>query len=144
MINHVLVGVDFSDASKAALNQAIRWASKLGVPLVALHVLQAPSPLFMEGFPVIMDIAGTQAIEAHAKEHLSDWTRNHPGVQPRVVWGSPAETLVREADPDCLLVVGQTGHSKLQQLLFGSTAAKVARLAPCDVLVVRSEQRTAA
>lgn len=144
MINRVLVGVDFSDGSRAALDQAARWASKLGVPLVALHVLQTPSPLFLEGFPVTMDIAGTQAIEAHAKEHLSDLVRNLPGIQPRVVWGSPAETLVHEADPESLLVVGQTGHSRLQQFLFGSTAAKVVRLAPCDVLVVRSEQVSAA
>jgi universal stress protein A len=36
-------------------------------------------------------------------------------------------------------VLGQVGHSALEHLLFGSTASKVVRHAPCDVLVVRTE-----
>lgn len=144
MINRVVVGVDFSNGSKAALDQAARWASKLGVPLVAMHVLQAPSPLFMEGFPVVVGITETRIVEEHALEHLHGWIQAIPGARPRVVWGSPAEALIHEADPECLLVVGQTGHSRLERFLFGSTASKVVRLAPCDVLVVRSEQRYAA
>jgi nucleotide-binding universal stress UspA family protein len=144
MINRVLVGVDFSVGSKAALEQAARWAARFDVPLVALHVLQAPTPILVDSYPVTMDIAGTQAIKAHAMEHLAEWIRDLPGAMPEVIWGSPAEILVREADPDSLLVVGQTGHSRLQQFLFGSTASKVVRHAPCDVLVVRSEQWTAA
>ena len=52
----------------------------------------------------------------------------------------PAEELVSEADPRTLLVVAQVGHSTLERLLFGSTAARVVRLAPCDVLVVRTEK----
>lgn len=144
MVSRVLVGVDFSDGSKAALDQAGRWASKLGVPLVVLHVLQPPSMLFAEGFPMVVDITETRIIEEHALEHLYAWTQDLPGAKPQVVWGLPAETLVHEADPDTLLVVGQTGHSRLEQFLFGSTASKAVRLAPCDVLVVRSEQWPAA
>ncbi len=144
MINRVVVGVDFSAGSKTALDQAARWASALGVPLVALHVLLVPPTLFAEGFPVLVDITGTRHIEEHAREHLFNWTRDLPGVKSQVVWGSPAETLVREADSESLLVVGQTGHSRLERFLFGSTASKVVRLAPCDVLVVRCEQRHAA
>jgi len=38
-------------------------------------------------------------------------------------------------------VVAQVGHSTLERLLFGSTAARVVRLAPCDVLVVRTDKQ---
>ena len=41
-------------------------------------------------------------------------------------------------DPEALLVIGQVGHSALEHLLFGSTATKLVRHAPCDVLVVRN------
>jgi universal stress protein A len=35
--------------------------------------------------------------------------------------------------------VAQVGHSGIERLLFGSTAARVVKHAPCDVLVVRGE-----
>ena len=55
-------------------------------------------------------------------------------------WDALARTLTPLLTPDTLLVVAQVGHSALERLLFGSTAARVVRLAPCDVLVVRTER----
>ena len=48
MITRVLVGVDFSAASKQALERAGNWATTCGVPLVAMHVLQPPAPMLPE------------------------------------------------------------------------------------------------
>jgi nucleotide-binding universal stress UspA family protein len=137
MVKRVVVGIDFSEASRVALATAALWASKLGVPLVAVHVLQPPAPMLPEAQIILPDPAWLQAMEAHAAEHLGRWLQDLPSAVARVRWGNPAEELVGEADPEALLVVSQVGHTGIERLLFGSTAARVVKLAPCDVLVVR-------
>jgi universal stress protein A len=140
MVNRVIVGIDFSDASRSALDQAAAWAQKLARPLVAVHVLQPPAPMLPEAQIALPDPAWLQAMEDHAREHLKLWTADLPDTQVEVKWGSPAEELVAMADPESLLVVAQVGHSGIERLLFGSTAARVVKHAPCDVLVVRREK----
>jgi len=85
------------------------------------------------------DPAWLKAMEDHAREHLQGLVSEIPGASVLVKWGSPAEELVGEAGPDCLLVVAQVGHTGLERLLFGSTAARVVKHAPCDDLVVRAK-----
>jgi nucleotide-binding universal stress UspA family protein len=137
MINRVIVGVDFSEASRAALAKVRAWARKLEVPLVAVHVLQPPAPMLPEAQIALPDPAWLQSMEDHARDHLQQWVAALPGTTVDVKWGSPAEELVALADPCALLVVAQVGHSRIEQLLFGSTAARVVKHATCDVLVVR-------
>ncbi|WP_306592031.1 universal stress protein [Geothrix sp. 21YS21S-4] len=143
MIARVLVGVDFSEASRQALERAGGWAERLGVPLVAMHVLQPPAPMLPEAQIALPDPAWLQTMEDHAREQLESWTKPYPDATVAVTWGGPAEELVAAADSRTLLVVAQVGHSTLERLLFGSTAARAVRLAPCDVLVVRTEQNRA-
>ena len=140
MIKRIVVGVDFSEASRGALSQAAAWARKLEKPLVVVHVLQPPAPMLPEAQIALPDPAWLQAMEDHAKDHLRQWTASLPETTTLVKWGSPAEELVAAADADCLLVVAQVGHSGIERLLFGSTAARVVKHAPCDVLVVRGEK----
>ena len=140
MIDRVIVGVDFSEASRGALSQAAAWAQKLGKPLLAVHVLQPPAPMLPEAQIALPDPSWLQAMEDHAREHLNQWIEGIPNAVAEVKWGSPAEELVAQAEPRCLLVVAQVGHSGIERLLFGSTAARVVKHAPCDVLVVRGER----
>jgi universal stress protein A len=140
MINRVIVGVDFSDASRTALDKAAAWARRLEKPLVAVHVLQPPAPMLPEAQIALPDPAWLEAMEEHAREHLKLWTQDLAEVSVEVKWGSPAEELVALADPDSLLVVAQVGHTGIERLLFGSTAARVVKHAPCDVLVVRRDK----
>ncbi len=139
MIQRIIVGVDFSESSRLALERAAAWAARLEVPLVALHVLQPPAPMLPEAQIALPDPAWLKSMEDHAKEHLEAMIRPIPGAMACVKWGSPAEELVNEATANCLLVVAQVGHTGLERLLFGSTAARVVKHAPCDVLVVRGE-----
>ena len=141
MITRVLVGVDFSAASKQALERAATWATTCGAPLVAMHVLQPPAPMLPEAQSGLPDPAWLHTMEDHAREQLEGWLEGHSGATVIVKWGGPAEELIAEADPQTLLVVAQVGHSTLERLLFGSTAARVVRLAPCDVLVVRTDKQ---
>lgn len=141
MIQSVLVGVDFSTASHQALERGAAWAKRLGVPLVALHVLQPPAPMLPEAQIALPDPTWLQTMEQQAREQVADWVKDLPQAEGRVTWGSPAEELVAACEPDTLLIVAQVGHSALARLLFGSTAARVVRHAPCDVLVVRAEEK---
>jgi len=140
VIKRVLAGVDFSEASKLALQRAAGWAMQCEVPLVAMHVLQPPAPMLPEAQIALPDPAWLRTMEDHAREQLEAWLKPYAQASALVKWGGPAEELVSEADPHTLLVVAQVGHSALERLLFGSTAARVVRLAPCDVLVVRTEK----
>ena len=140
MVNRVIVGVDFSDASRGALSKAALWAQKLGIPLLAVHVLQPPAPMLPEAQIALPDPAWLQAMEDHAGEHLQQWVQDLPDASVVVKWGSPAEELVALAQKDSLLVVAQVGHTGIERLLFGSTASRVVKHAPCDVLVVRREK----
>ncbi len=141
MPKRVIVGVDFSQASRLALEKGWSMAKRLDAPLVAMHVLQPPAPMLPEAQIAMPDPTWLEAMEAHAREHLQAMVQPFAGAQVIVKWGSPAEELVGEATPDCLLVVAQVGHSGLERLLFGSTAARVVKHAPCDVLVVRGESK---
>ena len=141
MIQSVLVGVDFSSASRQALERGAAWAGRLSVPLRALHVLQPPTPLLPEAQIALPDPAWLQSMEQQAREQLAAWVKGIPGAEPLVAWGSPAEELVAACTPETLLIVSQVGHTALARLLFGSTAARVVRHAPCDVLVVRAEAK---
>ncbi len=140
MINRVIVGIDFSEASRGALSQAAAWARKLEKPLLVVHVLQPPAPMLPEAQIALPDPAWLQAMEEHARDHLRQWTDSLPDCAIEVKWGSPAEELVSLADAESLLVVAQVGHSGIERLLFGSTAARVVKHAPCDVLVVRGQR----
>ena len=141
MIQRILVGVDFSASSRLALERGATWAARMGVPLVVMHVLQPPAPMLPEAQIALPDPAWLKAMEDHAREQLEAMVESIPGAQVIVKWGSPAEELVGEATPECLLVVAQVGHSGIERLLFGSTAARVVKHAPCDVLVVRGEAK---
>lgn len=140
MITKVLVGVDFSEASRQALARGAGWAERLGVPLIAMHVLQPPAPMLPEAQLALPDPAWLQGMEEHAQSQVQAWVQSYPKSEALVKWGSPAEELVAAADRDTLLVVAQVGHSAIERLLFGSTAARVTKHAPCDVLVVRTDK----
>jgi nucleotide-binding universal stress UspA family protein len=137
MNSRVVVGVDFSDPSRTALEHAAAWAQRLGIPLMVVHVLLPPAPISPEERIAIPDPACLEALEDRALGHLKQWTQGIPHAATEVRWGSPAEGLMTLVDPDSLLVVGQVGHSRMARFLFGSTVARVVNHAPCDVLVVR-------
>ncbi len=140
MLKRILVAVDFSEASRSALTQGAEWASRLGLPLAVMHVVEVPRYPAGTPYAGLGDPSWFQEVSPKIEDRLKEWVAPYAGSSTLVRSGSPAEELMAEADADTLLVIGQVGHSKLEHLLFGSTAAKVVRHAPCDVLVVRAEK----
>lgn len=64
-------------------------------------------------------------------------------VDRAVASGSPAEEILRAAERQRadLVVMGSKGLTGLKRVLLGSVSRKVARHAPCSVLVVRSRDK---
>ena len=139
MVSRVLVGIDFSPASRQALEQASAWAKKLQVPLVAMHVVDHPDQPLFRLYAPMGDPTWFHSAEPLASEHMNGWLAAYPGTSSIIRTGSPAKRLVEESNPETLLVVGNVGHGALDSLLFGSTAEKVVRHAAGDVLVIKTK-----
>jgi len=139
MVKKILVGLDFSEHSRRALSKAVAWGRTLGVPVTAVHVVELPSVASYSMYASMGDPSWFHDAKPKAGLLMDTWLAPYAEVQPLILTGAPAEELMGAADKETLIVLGQVGHSALEHLLFGSTAAKVVRHAPCDVLVVRTE-----
>ena len=132
-IGRILVPVDFSDCSLAALDHAASLAQRFGASIHVLHVWDHRDQ-------TLAHFAQTGAGEA-MDSVLGDLEQHGVGgVRGRLASGDPSETIIqiaREEHYD-LIVMGTHGHSGLVHLLHGSVAEKVVRRAPCPVLTVRT------
>jgi universal stress protein A len=132
----ILVPIDFSEASDAALRYAADMAQTFGARLYLLHVPGKTGENFEASFPV-------GRVETAAQERLTallsqeELERLRPAYASRI--GKPAEEIVRYADA-CevdLIIMGTHGRSGVAHLVMGSVAEQVVRSAECPVLLVR-------
>ena len=136
----VLVGVDGSPASEAAIAFAFDEASRRGVDLVALHAwsdVSAVPPWSPEW--TAYEQEGGEILA----ERLSGWRERYPDVQvwPRVICDRPAQRLIEESSHAQLVVLGSRGRGGFARLLLGSVSSAVAESSTAPVVVVRGAQR---
>jgi nucleotide-binding universal stress UspA family protein len=148
-IKRILVPVDFSAASRAALWRASELASALGATVEVLHVVDLPKPQHMAAeFHVPMPIEYLKDVRRQTEEHFTEWlaTANvPPTVHHEIGDGKPNAEIVeyaRDRGVD-LIVMGTHGRGGMSHLLLGSVAEKVIRAAPCPVMTVRAEGASA-
>jgi nucleotide-binding universal stress UspA family protein len=137
----VLVGVDGSPSSRAALTWAAAEAANHGADLVVLnvweHTLLPPAGSVSVSERYVPDPSQRTAEDLLKviKEVLGD---DPPVlVQPRVKQGNPAKVLIEQSAEADLLVVGTRGHGGFAGLMLGSVSQHVAAYAQCSVTVVR-------
>jgi nucleotide-binding universal stress UspA family protein len=139
----IVVGVDGSPASEAAIGFAYEQASRMGAPLVAVHTWSDMLP--MSAFPIVPHAFDWPEMQNEELEllcqRLAGWQEKYPEVQvDRIVTqDSPARSLIDQARDAQLIVVGSRGRGGLAGLLLGSTSQALLHHAPCPVAVVRPD-----
>ncbi len=143
-LNNILAGIDFSDCSRSALEQAVRLAKWNTARLHALHSIE---------YLTLSDAAWAshtpqekleQDAAAEANNTLHQWLRKSGAAsdaQVLVDVGAPIDCIlrrVRETEAD-LLVLGVSGSSMIP-MGAGTLATKCLRKVPAKVMIVHERQ----
>jgi universal stress protein A len=140
LLKRVLVATDFSPGSDAALTYGRALAHRFDATLYVIHV--AENDFFR---PTVADPRAIMSAKTRAlNERLTEEDRQTLRARAVVeVSDSPAQAIVDYARAQAidLIVTGTHGRSGVAQLLAGSVAERVVRLAPCPVLTVRRPER---
>ncbi|MEU7629495.1 universal stress protein [Nocardia sp. NPDC049220] len=134
----VLVGVDGSPGSSAAVGAAFELASILRVGVLALHAWNDPDLLQWTPVPDAWATLAEQEREL-LSERVAGWSEKYPDVTvTKVVQKSPpARALLEYAERAQAVLTGSRGHNRLTGLLIGSTSQNLLHHAPCPVVVCR-------
>lgn len=133
----VIVPVDFSDESFAALDTALQLVSG-AAHLSLIYVLPVYDPAEPD---VVWTTLDDEARRHHAQlalqERLSD--AKYQGIKIEITFGDPGHEIAAfaQAEHAELIVLSSHGRTGLTRLLIGSVAERVVRLAHCPVLVLR-------
>jgi universal stress protein A len=134
----ILLPVDFSPCSEAALSYALRLGDIFGSDIDVLHVWEPLAPT-SEGDLRDMGLFVATDEGLRLRELLLSLDQARPGRMRAVLEaGDPFRTIVAIATGYDLIVMGTHGRSGVRQLLSPSVAERVVRSAPCPVLTVRS------
>ena len=137
----VVVGVDGSDPSVAALSWASRYGAATGATVRAVRVWHYPTaaglPPGKTPEPVETEVEGwvrdelTQAVTKANPDSSAQ-------VETKIVYGHPAQALIDESRGQSLLVLGHRGHGGFAEAITGSIVIHCVNHAACPVVVVRS------
>ena len=134
----IVVGVDGSAPSQAALAWAVKQAALTGAVVDAVIAWEVPANYsFLVQVPVDINYADIAAqVVADAIAEVSG-----PGEQVKIrsmaTEGSPARVLLDASKGAELLVVGFRGHGGFTEALLGSVSQHCVHHATCPVVVIR-------
>ena len=155
-LNVIVVGLDYSELSDAALARAFELASR--EPAADVHVISVLPPVhadpsYLPKATLLDAEIASGRLKDYVETKLRDFSAAHEGrrasvpgrVVSHVCFDAPAHGIAQlaadlEAD---LVVVGTHGRQGLARLMLGSVAEAVLRLAPCPVLVMRPKSQLA-
>ncbi len=121
-IRRPVLAYDGSERSSRAMRAAADFAASFGVPLTVIVVARDPK-------------LGGHALE-EARKYLEPY---RPPAEFKLLSGHANEEIIRflkEQDAD-LLFIGAYGHSRIIEMVLGSTTEYVLRNAPCPVFLSR-------
>lgn len=143
----VIVGVDGSTDSTAALRFAFEAAARRGTGLTVVHAWD----LDVDGTAasLVWSVDWQQADEqerALVAESVAGFATEFPTVDVRrhLVRGHPVAELVRQSENAALLVLGTRGRGNVKGWVLGSVSQRVLHDAHCPVAIVSSPDETSA
>ena len=134
--SRIVVGVDGSEPSKAALQWAARISAVTGNAIDAVIAWQPP-PTYGWAYldPTWRPDQWAEKTLTEVVDEVFGFERP-PGLRLIVERGNPAKVLLDHSKGADLLVVGSRGHGGFVGLLLGSVSANCAEHAQCPVLVM--------
>jgi nucleotide-binding universal stress UspA family protein len=145
----ILVPVDFSPASEAALLRAFELAECLKVRVVVLHVVH--DPVDMPGYYTAMvkkkKFARLQdAAHIMLEEFIQSYRKKYNTKQRlkkserMLVIGLPVTRILQVAEKidASMVVMGSKGQTGLKHMMLGSVAERVVQFCPMPVMVVKA------
>lgn len=141
----VLAATDFSEVSRKAVLQGIEIADLAGAEFHLLHVIDStdvPEDLFQhanEGTSLRHEV--NQVAKDHLETFINSLGIAAGRIQPHLTYGSPWQEITRLADHlnADLISMGTVGHSKIQELLLGTTSERVLDVCRSSILTVKPD-----
>ena len=146
-IDRILVPVDFSPCSRAALERAVALADRFGASIDVLHVWEPPhyvGPEFLIREPGETGHPLREYALLQAKKEMDEFVSSfaeRSRFHLRFESGKPHDTIVKLAADEGFdaIVMGTHGRTGLPHIFVGSVAEKVVRTAPCPVMTIRQQ-----
>jgi nucleotide-binding universal stress UspA family protein len=138
----VVVGIDGSDRSKAALAWGAHYASLTDAPLVVVAAWRFPTD-YGWTWPIPEGWSPEADTQAVANREVEEVLGPEPGLAytVSVVEGHPAEVLTDASARASIVVVGSRGRGQFAGMLLGSVSEHLTAHARCPVVVVRGEAK---
>ncbi len=147
-VEKILFPTDFSEGSFHALPFAVDLSKHYNSKLYILHVIYDVAKATYSHIPHVSSDELYKEMSAWAQGEIEscciEEIRGLPNVEKVVLKGIPYEEVIEFAEKQKIdmIVMGTYGRKGLERFLFGSTAERVVRRAPCPVMTVRvSEHR---
>ena len=144
-LKKILVATDFGEAAEAALRYGRALARNFNATLYVMHVADDVSARLFAGEAYVGVLPDVQRdVDLSARQQLDELlVDNDPKPLPTkavtVTSSAPALAIIQYAKDNGidLIVLGTHGRGAVAQLLMGSVAERVVRMAGCPVRVVR-------
>ncbi len=142
-IKQIVVGVDGSKSSRAALKWAYDEAAHHGAALTVISTWHPPAMPMTPPYGQIPPEGYVSQPKRDALDLLqqlvTDLEERNPPVDVRtaIEEGNPAEVLIDHSKGADLMVVGSRGHGGFAGMLLGSVSQHLVAHSECPVVVVR-------
>ncbi|MBM7700191.1 universal stress protein [Kurthia huakuii] len=138
---NIIVAVDGSESSKAALQRAIQVAKRNQATLNIVNVIDTRVWASLEA-------RNREKLEEDAQQFATSLLASYDDAEKAGIEhieimteaGSPRTVITQEVAPRIgadLIICGATGVTAAERILLGSVSEAIVRTAPCDTLVVR-------
>jgi len=135
----IVVGIDGSSQSLAALRWALREGAQSGAPV---HVVHCWQPQNLTEYALVAPHSFARASACMLDNEIAAALAEmqvKPEVQPISIHGRPATALLNVADGAAMLVLGDHVRTDLQDIVFGHVIRSCEKHAACPVVVVNAQ-----
>ncbi|HLU64980.1 MAG TPA: universal stress protein [Kofleriaceae bacterium] len=148
LIHRILVAIDFSPESDAALAQALVLARQQSASITLAHVVPLPADLVEDSaYDPLFRVGSLAELTTEHRSGARDLLRQitercrAEGVACDITLldDAPSDGLARAAEDvgADLIAIGTHGRTGIKRVMLGSVAERTVRLAPCSTLVAR-------